>query len=251
MKAPIQIDNATEPVANAQAAPAETAPPEADAAATLTYAQREQLVEDHRGYARGLAAKVRRKAGLPRYVEQQELEGWALLGLVEAGSRFEPERGVPFGAYAQRRIIGSVLNGIGKMHQAPESARQRVRRLARLQDVLPDFEVGAVPEESASTRLARSIRAAGASILIQRMGEGPEPTCDASPADAAMDRELHGRLRDAMSTLNAQQVRVMRMYYFEDKSMAEVGQAMGISTPTVCRRHKEALVALGEKLGAG
>lgn len=158
---------------------------------------------------------------------------------------------MPFGAYAKRRIVGAVLNGIGKMHQAPESARQKARRLARAQDALPEMEDGRIEAESASSQLARSIAATGASILVQRLGDGPEPACRDSPAEAAIQREVRGRLQSALASLNQQQSRLMRMYYFQDKSMAEVGQALGISTPTVCRRHKEALLTLGKKLGQG
>ena len=219
-----------------------------DACATLPTEDPQELARQHDGYARRLAAKVRRQAGLPRYVEQQELEGWALLGLSEAASRFDPARGVPFGAYAKRRIVGAVLNGIGKMHQAPESARQKARRLARSQDALPDWPEGSVEPESASTQLARSIVAVGASILIQRLGDAAEPTDAHTPLDATLQREARRRLHAALNQLEPAQRRLMRMYYFQDKSMSEVGKAMSISTPTVCRRHKDALQALADLL---
>ena len=219
-----------------------------DACATLAADDSQTLIREHEDYARRLAAKVRKQAGLPRYVEQQELEGWALLGLSEAASRFDAGRGVPFGAYAKRRIVGAVLNGIGKMHQAPESARQKARRLARSQDALPDWPEGAVETESAATQLVRSISAVGASIWVQRLGEAAEPVEHQTPDAVAQRREARRRLHAALRRLEPGQRRLMRMYYFQEKSMAEVGRVLGVSTPTVCRRHKDALNTLGELL---
>ncbi|NJL18613.1 MAG: hypothetical protein HC938_17105, partial [Nitrospira sp.] len=36
----------------------------------------------------------------------------ASIGLLEAISRFEPERGIPFAAFALPRVRGAVLNGL-------------------------------------------------------------------------------------------------------------------------------------------
>lgn len=207
-------------------------------------AQTQRLIQEHIPYAKALAAKVRRRAGLPRRVEMQELEGWALLGLTEAAQRFDASRGIPFGAYAQRRIVGAVLNGIGKMHQATESVRQKARRLARLQDTLPEVDGPAVEAQDAASQLIRSIDRAGSSVLMQRWGDAAEAVCLDDPAEDVAHEESLDRLRGAIAELDEQTRRVVTLYYFEDKSMAEVGQALDISAPTVCRRHREALQKL-------
>jgi RNA polymerase sigma factor for flagellar operon FliA len=209
----------------------------------------QRLIEEHLDYAKALAAKVRRRAGLPRHVETAELEGWALLGLTQAAERFDAGRGVPFGAFAQRRIVGAVLNGLGKMHQAPESARQKARRLERLQDTLPEVEAGQVAPEAAADQLARSIDRAGACVLVQRLGGPSEALSGDDPVAACEEREARGRLREAVAGLPELLRKVMTLYYFEDKSMAEVGEELRISTPTVCRRHKDALAKLAASLG--
>lgn len=61
---------------------------------------------DLRRLARRLCRRTRTE-----YLEQDVAQAGAL-GLLEARVRFEPDRGVPFGAFAHRRITGAMLDEI-------------------------------------------------------------------------------------------------------------------------------------------
>ncbi len=64
-------------------------------------ATRHDLVEEHLGLARGLAARYRHR-GIPT----EDLEQIAYLGLVKAADRFRDDSGHDFGAYATPTITG-------------------------------------------------------------------------------------------------------------------------------------------------
>lgn len=49
---------------------------------------------------------------LPRFVDADALESDAMLGLVQAARTFDPDRGVSFATYANRRIRGAMLDGL-------------------------------------------------------------------------------------------------------------------------------------------
>lgn len=49
---------------------------------------------------------------LPAKVDVNELISDGFIGLQSAAARFDPTRGVPFGAYAQRRIDGAMADGL-------------------------------------------------------------------------------------------------------------------------------------------
>lgn len=67
--------------------------------------KRDALVEQHVEWARDVAAKVAAK--LPTWWTADDLVGPAFLALLEACTRFESERGIPFRAYAIRRVEGA------------------------------------------------------------------------------------------------------------------------------------------------
>src|SRR5690349_15558729 len=63
----------------------------------------------------------------PRHVDRGELVRAGVLGLVEAGARFDAERGVPFDKFAARRIRGAILDAVRAADWAPRSVRARSR----------------------------------------------------------------------------------------------------------------------------
>ena len=218
-------------------------------------AARQRLIEDHVDYARRLARKVRREAGLPGHVAQEELEGFALLGLTQAAHRFDPERGVPFTSFAYRRIVGEVYNGLGRMHDLPRVSRREAALRARLIAALPGRDASE-PTDAAerAEALVDTVRQ-----LVAAAGRRPRPrfaraedaaSSEPDPSERAERREVDERVRGAVGRLPAELRDVVEAYLLGDRTMAEAGETLGISAPTVHRRHKAALVALRASLCA-
>jgi RNA polymerase sigma factor (sigma-70 family) len=67
---------------------------------------KQELVERYIPLANKLA--YQKKKSLPRFVDVEELKSAAYLGLVEAASRFDPERGVAFSTFAYPRVFGAI-----------------------------------------------------------------------------------------------------------------------------------------------
>lgn len=91
--------------------------------------QTPQTVEDLVGIAKWLAFQAWRKQvasrGAYRAIEREELEGAALLGLAEAISRFDPERGILLSTYAPSRIRGAIQDAIRKSDMLGQEFRSR------------------------------------------------------------------------------------------------------------------------------
>src|SRR5438128_5613895 len=87
--------------------------------------QRNELVLKHIGLVKSLASRLARR--IPAQVEVEELVGVGLVGLIDAASRFEPSLGVPFDAFARRRIHGSMLDALRGLDWAPRAVRKMRR----------------------------------------------------------------------------------------------------------------------------
>lgn len=66
------------------------------------------LVEQFMPYANKLAHE--RKKSLPRFIDFEEIQSAAYLGLVEAANRYCPERGVDFRTFSFPRIRGAITD---------------------------------------------------------------------------------------------------------------------------------------------
>ena len=69
--------------------------------------------------ARGMNVPVGAVAG------PDDLESAALIGLIDAVDRFEPDRGVPFEGYASLRIRGAVLDEVRRVDELGRADRRR------------------------------------------------------------------------------------------------------------------------------
>ena len=88
-------------------------------------AERDQLVIDHVGLVKAMAHRLAQR--LPSQVEMTELISVGVLGLIDAAGRYRPSMGVPFDAFARRRIQGAMLDALRDLDWAPRSLR-RMRR---------------------------------------------------------------------------------------------------------------------------
>jgi RNA polymerase sigma factor FliA len=136
----------------------------------------------------------------------------ALLGLVEAGRRFSPDLGGDFCSYATPCIRGAILDGF-RRGGVVRVGRRAHERGASVQTVSLDGYHGAVAPF--------------------------EPT--------TIDRKY---LRSALEQLPRREALVLSLVYFEDMTLAEVGEALGVSESRVGQIRSRALRRLREMLEA-
>jgi RNA polymerase sigma factor for flagellar operon FliA len=86
---------------------------------------RDQLVMEHVGLVKTLAQRLAQR--LPAQVEMNDLVSVGVLGLIDAATRYKPSTGVPFDAFARRRVQGAMLDALRELDWAPRSLR-RMRR---------------------------------------------------------------------------------------------------------------------------
>ena len=86
---------------------------------------RDERIKAHLDLVKSIAGDIRARP-LGRGIELDDLVAYGAIGLVEAATRFE-ERGVPFSAFARRRIYGAIVDGIRTQHWFGRRADRRLR----------------------------------------------------------------------------------------------------------------------------
>ena len=70
---------------------------------------------------------------LPAHLDEEDLISAGIIGLMDAMTRYNPERGAKFKTYAEFRIRGAMLDEIRSMDWIPRSVRDRIAILQRVQ----------------------------------------------------------------------------------------------------------------------
>jgi RNA polymerase sigma factor for flagellar operon FliA len=225
-----------------------------------TLAERDRLVIDHVTLVKTIASRLAQR--LPAQVEVVDLISVGVLGLIDAAGRYQPSTGVPFDAFARRRVRGAMLDALRDLDWAPRSLR-RLRRtldaaLARLRS-----ELGREPEDSELATAMNMSEAEYLHVLEQLRtleigvarrlddttngGTSLLELCldpDDGP-DAQLERaELRRLLAGALAELPQRERQILALYYEEELTMAEIGAVLGVGESRISQLRSLALSRL-------
>jgi RNA polymerase sigma factor FliA len=227
-------------------------------------ALRDRLVLHYRPLVR---AVVRRTADrLPAHVEPADLLQSGVFGLIEAIERYDPARCPRFETYAAPRIRGAVLDELRAQDWVPRTVRLRAREAARAREDLTVRLRRTATDREVADALQVGPRELGVAaptqlLSIERLCEGADGgALDAfadqtpDPAAAAQDRESRRQLLIAVARLGERDRLVVRLYYVEQRTLAEIGRMLGVTESRICQLHTRLVGRLRgtlEELAAG
>ncbi|MGA2498586.1 MAG: sigma-70 family RNA polymerase sigma factor [Tepidisphaeraceae bacterium] len=205
------------------------------------------LVIQHQDYVRFLARGIAQK--LPAQVDFEELVAFGQVGLVEAATKFKVGQGASFATYAYYRVRGAIFDGLRKMAGLPPLVRHKVSRMNAADDIVRTTVASAGLDhdpEFLASQFSDTVTRLGAVFLLSQAAEKSAlDTVDTrTPANDAEDQDLVRRLSQALETLPAEEMRIVRLYYFEQQSMAQCAAALGVDKSTVSRTHAKAIETL-------
>ena len=187
-----------------------------------------------------------------------------MLGLAQAARSYDPERGIAFDRFASTRIRGALLDELRGRDWASRSVRARARSLQAANEELtnrlgraptPD-EVATmldVPTETVH-KLVDDVHRATVlnydSLVLEGDAESFIAGDDAGPEDTILDRERKAYLIDAVHALPERLQRVVIGYFFEERSMQELADELGVSESRISQLRAEALLLLKDGINS-
>ena len=221
---------------------------------------REWLVVHYASLVKFVAGRL--SAGLPRSVDTGDLVSAGVFGLMNAIDRFDPEQGAKFETYAIPRIRGAILDGLRALDWVPRSVRSRSRQI---QDAIAELEhqLGRAPtdEEIAAELQIEVVElekwladvAAGSVGPLDHVAMDSTPShgdAQSQPGSALEEGELRDAMRQEISKLPEREQAVLVLYYDDGLTLAEIGEALGVTESRISQIHAKAVLQLRSRLAA-
>jgi RNA polymerase sigma factor FliA len=237
--------------------------------ATRDPALRERLIMQYAPLVKYVVGRM--AVSMPGVLSSEDIISYGTIGLIQAVDRYDPNVGVKFETYAIRRIKGAILDAIRSLQQLSRDASRRARDLDHAYDALTQ-QMGRMPtnrevadhlgmnaEEFGQALLDASISVVSLNNpLGDASGDGERPSLleqisddDTPSVDAQVEhRHLLEALVQAIQDLSERDRLVVNLYYYEELTLKEISEVLGVSTSRVSQLHAAAVFKLRAALRA-
>jgi len=207
---------------------------------------------------------------LPKSVERDDLISAAIIGLFDALEKYDASKGTKFETYAIWRIRGAILDELRSLDWASRSIRRKARNVEEVaRDLGQRLGRAATEEEVAEalnlspvelSRLMDEVH--GTALLSLSKSVSSDEEQDFIQLEDIVDDPSHRDALDQIETdearevlletidgLPEQQRLVVALYYYEEMTLKEIGEALHISESRVSQIHTRAVKTLKSRLG--
>jgi RNA polymerase sigma factor for flagellar operon FliA len=228
----------------------------------VQYGSREELVELHAPLVKRIAYHL--VSRLPASVDVDDLIQAGMIGLLEAGSNYQMNKGASFETFASIRIRGAMIDQMRHNSWAPRSVTRQLRemseavhkvesRLAReanANEIAGEMGIS-LDEYHDLLRDTSSVRL----FSLDQMSEGEHEAIEVgrgddryAPLDNVLENDFQAALVSQIKSLPEREKLVMALYYENGLNLKEIGEVMEVSESRVCQIHSQAIVRLKGRL---
>src|ERR671936_784502 len=231
---------------------------------------RERLVVAYSPLVKFIAGRM--ASGLPSHVEESDLISYGLLGLIGAIERFDLDREIKFETFAVARVKGAIIDELRSLDWVPRSVRARARDVEKAHAELEGELQRSPSDEEMAQKLDITVdefqesllEIANSSVLAlddlwtfadPEGGGGQISVLDTihdpnavDPETEAHTSELKDRLADAIESLPERERLVVALYYYENLTLREIGEVLGVTESRVSQLHTKAVLRLKARL---
>lgn len=215
-----------------------------------------------------VAGKV--SMGMPQNIEFDDLVSYGIFGLIDAISKYDPDRGIKFKTYAMTRIRGAIFDELRSIDWIPRSIRQKAKQIENTIAELENKLGRTVEDEEISKELGISIdefhsilnKVSGTSMLslndVWYLGDDSDELSiletleapDNMNPDVLIEKEeIKEYIVEAIKKLPDKEKKVIVLYYYEDLTLKEIGQVLDVTESRISQLHTKAIMRLRGRLG--
>lgn len=202
---------------------------------------------------------------VPDSIERDDLINAGVLGLLDAASRFDPERGIQFSTFVGYRVRGAMIDYLRAFDWFPRSLRDTAKEIQQALNRLEQAHGRPAEEAEIADALGLSLGAYREKLLdikgmtivyfddlpsagdedddldiLEVVSGDPEKT----PERQTAMYEFMGQLAEAIEALPLRERIILTLYYYEELSMKEVALVLNLTESRVSQIHSQMVIRL-------
>lgn len=220
---------------------------------------RDELILQYIYLTRYVVGRV--KVALPPSFSYEDISSYGVEGLIDAVEKYTPKMGARFETYALVRIRGNIIDKVRSQDFLPRSVRRKIRDVKEAQeDLKKQFGRPATNTEIANylgleKEKVEQLLADDTTITSiydrKSVSEGDieiidtiEDSHNLAPHEQLEEKDVKKELEDALKRLPERERTIMVLYYHENMTLKEIGEAINISESRVSQLHAQAIMKL-------
>ncbi len=201
------------------------------------------------------------KVTLPATISIEDIAGYGVEGLINAIERYSPQKNTRFETYALIRIRGAILDRIRAQDFLPRSVRKKIKDIKNAQEHLKQ-ELGRMPTTTEvanflemdpdkvnqlmaeDTTMTSIYEKKGTSDDSMEIIDTIQDTNKLNPQEQMEEKNVKQQLEKALQRLPERERVIMVLYYQENMTLKEIGNALNMSESRVCQLHAQSIMKL-------
>ena len=220
---------------------------------------RDQLILQYIYLTRYVVGRV--KVALPPTFTYEDISSYGIEGLIDAVEKYTPKMGARFETYALVRIRGNIIDKVRSQDFLPRSIRRKIKDVKVAQDELKkqfgrsatNTEIAnylGIEKEKVEQILAEDLTVTS---IYEKKGTNDgdieiidtiEDSKNLAPHDQYEEKDVKKELEIALKRLPERERTIMVLYYHENMTLKEIGDAINISESRVSQLHAQAIMKL-------
>nr|WP_317331057.1 FliA/WhiG family RNA polymerase sigma factor [uncultured Romboutsia sp.] len=223
----------------------------------MVFESQEELIVNNINIVRNIASKYyTEKIGL----EYEDLVSYGVMGLIDASKKFDDKRGVKFSTYASIRVSSYIIDEIRKYSPVSRTYMSKFKEYNKSVDELQNklFREPSIDEIAKHMNVTKkevidieSKMKNSNNISIDNMVSMDEKEFNIietiedknipCPEELTEKKELQDVLAKALDMLKEKDRLVLSLYYYEELTLKEIGEILGVSESRVSQLNSRAI----------
>ncbi|MEO1923179.1 MAG: RNA polymerase sigma factor FliA [Nautiliaceae bacterium] len=211
---------------------------------------RDSLAIDYMPAVKAMAAKLKER--LPSSVDFNDLVSIGYEELVKLSHRYDPRKNDNFWGYAQKRIYGAMLDFLRSLDTVSRGDRRLIKQVDKIVDeYLSKYNVEPTDEEIAElleidVEKVKKARTAGDIYSVMPIEDQLKYFENISKK--VEEEELIDIIKGILKKLNEKEQLIIQLYYFEELSLKEIAEILGVTESRVSQIHKKVIQKIRKEL---